>query len=204
VTWTATNGAATIGHGLGVAPSMIFVKDRTSIANWTAYHVSVGNTSGLVLNTTAASAASINYWNNTSPTSTVFSVGSYSNYLTDAHVAYCFAAVAGYSAFGKYTGNGSTDGPFVYCGFRPRWVLIKGTAASTNWVVIDTSRSPYNEGGAALYPNLSNAEGTNSGFDIYANGFKLKNNTGTDVNANGSTYIYAVFAENPFKNSLAR
>jgi hypothetical protein len=121
-------------------------------------------------------------------------------------VAYCFAAVPGYSAFGSYTGNGSSDGPFVYLGFRPRFILYKRSNASgDNWRIIDTSRDPFNVSGNELYPNLSNAEvasGTNTNYvDILSNGFKIRN---PNQNANGSTYIYAAFAETPFAYSNAR
>jgi hypothetical protein len=120
-------------------------------------------------------------------------------------VAYSFAAVAGYSAFGSYTGNGAADGPFVYTGFRPRYVLIKRSDSTGNWDVFDTSRDPYNASGQVLYPNSSSAEQTFSPFgDILSNGFKIRNSAATDFNANGGTYIYAAFAETPFRYSLAR
>ena len=120
-------------------------------------------------------------------------------------VAYCFAAIAGYSAFGSYTGNGSTDGPFVYLGFRPRYVLVKCTsnAAYGYWDVIDTSRDPYNAAFHELFPNDSSAEYTGGRYtDILSNGFKQR--ASAYANVNGETYIYACFAENPFKYSLAR
>jgi len=206
VTWTATNGNATIGHGLGVAPKMIIIKDRATAANWTVYHASIGNTAGLVLNDTSASNTNANFWNNTTPTSTVFSVGSFSNYLTDAHVAYCWAEIAGFSKFGSYTGNGSADGPFVYTGFRPKYIVLKSTTtAGSNWWAEDTSRSTYNAANALLFPNLSNAEYTTAGVetDILSNGFKLRTSS-NDGNKSGDTFIYMAFAENPFKNALAR
>jgi hypothetical protein len=118
-------------------------------------------------------------------------------------IAYCFAAVAGYSAFGSYTGNGSSDGPFIYTGFRPRFILIKSTGVES-WSIVDTSRSIYNQEDASLFPNLSNAEGTgNTVSDILSNGFKLRN-TWTGSNTNGQSYIYAAFAESPFNSSRAR
>jgi hypothetical protein len=114
--------------------------------------------------------------------------------------------VAGYSAFGSYTGNGSADGPFVYTGFRPRYILIKTSSAGTNgWQIRDTARDTYNTSLGRLYADLSNAEGTSAGndFDILSNGFKVRN-SGGDLNTSSGTYIYAAFAENPFKNALAR
>jgi hypothetical protein len=121
------------------------------------------------------------------------------------YVAYCWTPIAGYSAFGSYTGNGSTDGPFVYTGFRPKFVLIKRTDSATDWVIDDTARNPYNLTNLGLFPNGSYAEsaGTFSVLDILSNGLKFRG-SGTEFNASGGTYIYACFSENPFKNALAR
>jgi hypothetical protein len=118
-------------------------------------------------------------------------------------VAYCFAAVAGYSAFGKYTGNGNASGPFIYTGFLPRWIMIKSSSAISAWLVIDTSRQAYNVQGPYLTPNTSDAETTGTTvLDVVSNGFKMR--SATTLNTNAATYIYAAFAENPFNNSLAR
>ena len=204
VTYTGTGANATVGHGLGVAPSMIIFKNRQSTTSWLVYHTSMGNTNAMFLNGTSASGAFSTYFNNTSPTSTVFSLGSdTSGNGANNIVAYCFAAVPGYSAFGSYTGNGSTDGPFVYTNFRPRFVLIKSSSDAVNWYVYDTSRDTSNLAGNQLYPNLSNAEVSSVGIDILSNGFKLRYNA-SPLNASGSTYIYACFAENPSKLALAR
>jgi hypothetical protein len=204
VTYTGTGANATVGHGLGVAPSMIIVKDRTQASTWWVYNSNLGNTKYLELNATAAAGTSSAAWNNTSPTSTVFSVGTNTSESAKNYVAYCFAPVAGYSAFGSYTGNGSADGPFVYTGFRPRYVLIKSSSNVEEWHVHDTARDTYNLAIADLYPNSSSAEVTNSNqLDILSNGFKCRSsNSGT--NGSGYTFIYAAFAENPFKYSLAR
>ena len=120
-------------------------------------------------------------------------------------VTYCFAPVEGYSAFGSYTGNGSADGPFVYTGFRPRWVLWRASSTTGNWILIDTVRDAYNVSNARLFPNLSNAEqaNANGNIDVLSNGFKFRNTT-ADNNANGVTHIYAAFAENPFSLARAR
>jgi len=207
VTYTANNTAgATIGHGLGVTPSFIIVKSRNNVNSWNCYHASLGNTKGIDLNSTNAANTSSNYWNNTSPTSSVFSVALFTNNSTYTYVAYCFADVEGFSAFGSYTGNGSTDGPFVYTGFRPAFVLIKLAVGSTeSWTINDAARNPYNVSDAILYPNTSDAEGVGSGayIDFNVNGFKIRNSNPRN-NGSGYTYIYAAFAENPFKNSLAR
>jgi len=206
VTYTANNTAgATIGHGLGVAPSFIIVKSRSAVNSWNSYHISLGNTKGIDLNDTAAASTSSNYWNNTSPTSSLFSVAAYTNNLTGTYVAYCFAPVAGYSAFGSYTGNGSTDGPFVYLGFRPRFVLFKRSDAGTNsWEIRDTARDTYNKVDDRLFPNTSGAEDANNeGADFLSNGFKIRN-AGSGCNASAATYIYMAFAEAPFKFASAR
>ncbi len=186
-------------HGLGVAPAMIIMKDRTTAYNWDVYHQSVGYTQRLILNST--SAATSGFWA-AAPTSTVFSVTSSMGSNNDAVVAYCFAPIAGYSAFGSYTGNGSTDGAFIYTGFRPKFVIIKSTGVE-DWRMFDTSRSTYNIQGATLYPNTSSAENAGQLIDINSNGFKCRTTDGA-VNGSGTSYIYMAFAENPFKYANAR
>ena len=163
------------------------------------------------LNTTDAQAAisATSYGSVGQPTSTTFkgvagSVDSTTtNQNTQLYVAYCWAAVPGYSAFGSYTGNGSTDGPFIYLGFRPRWWLVKRTDTVESWNILDSSRDPYNQAGINLYPNLTNAESSNDLADLVSNGVKLRN-TWTGANTNSGTYIYAAFAENPFAIARAR
>ena len=207
VTYTGTGANATVGHGLGVAPSMIIVKNRDVNWSWRVYHSSLANTQILYLDATSAATTDATAWNSTSPTSSVFSVGSSGgvNESTKKLVAYCFAAVAGYSAFGSYTGNGSADGPFVFTGFRPRYIMIKRTDTTNSWVIYDTARIDYNVNDLRLYPNLSNAEGANqgAGLDILSNGWKARN-IDAQNNASGGTYIYAAFAEVPFKYALGR
>jgi len=207
VTYTGTGANATVGHGLGVAPSMILVKARNiSSVGFVVGHTSLPWPNGyLQLYSTNAVGSASTVWN-TSPTSSVFGVGTDlgTNYSSSAtYVAYCWSAVAGYSAFGSYTGNGSTDGPFVYLGFRPRYILWKRTDTTADWGVIDTSRDPYNTTGYDLTPNAASAEGSGYTVDFLSNGFKIRL-TATRINASGGTYIYAAFAENPFKYALAR
>jgi hypothetical protein len=209
VTYTGTGSTATVGHGLGVAPNMVIVKSRsTAGTDWPVYHSSLGATGILALDSTIAFTTLSTPWNNTAPTSSVFTVGTSgdTNLSTRTYVAYCFAAVAGYSAFGSYTGNGSADGPFVYTNMRSRFVMIKRTdSAGYDWVIYDTSRSTYNAVTLNLDPNSSAAE-TNtgsSGMDITSNGFKLRDGS-LFWNASGGTYIYMAFAEVPFKSALAR
>jgi hypothetical protein len=213
VTYTGTGANATVGHGLGVAPSMVIIKRRDTTSTWQVRHTSIAVASSIQLNSTAASASATTVWNSTAPTSTVFSIGTSTdvNASSGTYVAYCFSAVAGYSAFGSYTGNGSTDGPFVYLGFRPRFVMIKryDTGNTGSWYMMDTSRNTSNLVVYKLMAESSVAENgggestsTNT-IDILSNGFKLRS-TNTNSNSSGGTYIYSCFAENPFKNSLAR
>jgi len=207
VTYTGTGANATVGHGLNVTPSMVIVKRRDSSTNgdWFTYTAMTGNANALYLNLTNASAASGGAWNNTSPTSSVFTVGTSTgvNASASTYVAYCFAPIAGFSAIGSYTGNGSTDGPFIYTGFRPRWIMIKSSSAVGNWIVFDSSRLGYNGANDYLLPNSSLGEGTDVDIDILSNGFKPRDSAGP-TNVSGTTYVYACFAENPFKNALAR
>jgi hypothetical protein len=205
VTYTGNGTAgATVGHGLGVAPRMIFYKLYSTTSSWIVYHASVGATKILVLNSTAAEANSAAF-NNTAPSSTVFTLGGTAEGTNDnSMLAYCFAEVEGFSKFGSYTGNGSADGPFVYTGFRPAWIMIKSANSAYDWIVWDTVRNTYNEFTKFLYPNLNIAEAVGSGTaDAVSNGFKVRA-TSVTRNASGGTYIFAAFAENPFKNSLAR
>jgi len=199
---------ATVGHGLGVAPSMIIVKNRGTVSAWSIYHASLGATQAIYFDTSAG-AASLE-WNNTAPTSSVFSLYSYSavNQNTGNLVAYCWAPIAGFSAFGSFVGNGSSDGTFVYTGFRPRFVMFKQTNGVSNWQIIDTARSPYNVTNTALFPDLSSAETSATGptgydRDFLSNGFKMRSSA-SYINGSGNTFIYMAFAESPFRNALAR
>jgi len=212
VTYTGTGSNATVGHGLGAAPAMMIVKGRntTTGQSWRVYHknANASPASGVLnLNVTDAFFTSSTQWNNTAPTSSVLSIGTDPalNENTKNYVAYCWAEIAGFSKFGSYTGNGSADGPFVYLGFRPKYVLIKRTDAVASWEVIDTARDPYNASANYLYPNLSDAEvnAPSNTRDYLSNGFKIRH-SGGGSNASGGTYIYMAFAENPFKNANAR
>jgi hypothetical protein len=203
VTYTGTGSAATVGHGLGVAPSMILLKIRSAVDAWIVYSKSLGNTKIMVLNSTAAVNTRAD-WNNTSPTSSVFSIGTFSNENTNAatYVAYCFADVKGFSKFGSYTGNGNANGTFIYTGFRPSFFLIKNTTTAGNgWHIFDNKRIGFNTSNYQLTPNGSDAEDTTTGYtDILSNGFKMRS-TNDFNNKNGDTYIYMAFAENPFVSS---
>jgi len=196
---------ATVGHGLGVAPAIIIVKKRSSTGNWITYHTSTGINQYLYLNSTSASATATPTWGVSSTTFTLQQ--SFSDYNDNGvtYVAYCWSEIAGFSKFGSYTGNGSSDGPFIYTGFRPKFVLVKRADTIANWTIRDTARNSYNSANLGLFPNLSNADDSTSGrdIDILSNGFKIRG-TDSDLNTSSGTYIYMAFAENPFKNALAR
>jgi hypothetical protein len=209
VTYTGTGANATVGHGLGVAPAMIIAKSRSGTTDWNVYHSSLGATQAIYLNRTTAAQTSSAFWNNTAPTSSVFSLGTGTdiNASGATNVAYCWSEIAGFSKFGSYTGNGSSDGPFVYLGFRPKFVMFKRTDSSSNWWMIDTSRSPINQMADVLLADSNGAEFSSGtgwpGIDYLSNGFKLRG-TASGINASGGTYIYMAFAENPTKFANAR
>jgi hypothetical protein len=211
VTYTGTGANATVGHGLGVAPRMVIVKSRTNSDNWVVWNTVSFNASSanvLFLNGDSGNFSGATYFNSTAPTSTVFSVGTVvdTNRSGGNLVAYCFSEIAGFSKIGSYTGNGSTDGPFVFTGFRPKFIMTKRTDTSGFWwEMVDTSRSPFNVASSALYANSSSAEFSGSVYDkdILSNGFKMRGTNGAQ-NASGGTYIYMAFAECPFQNSNSR
>ena len=215
VTYTgnATSGA-TVGHGVGVAPSMIILKSRTVATNWYVYHSRLTSDQyQLYLNLTSGEdATGITAFNDKAPTSSVFELpgsGYGSNNSGATYVAYCFAEVEGFSKFGSYTGNGSPDGPFSYLGFRPAFVMIKSTGVGTRWIIWDAARDTYNVADKTLAPNFNAEEFVNPPYwyvDLLSNGFKVRGYQSGDTENNypSSTYIYMAFAENPFKNALAR
>jgi len=205
VTYTGTGSAATVGHGLGAEPQFIAIKGRTNVDSWGVYpgtSMGYGGQYRLKLNETSPVLATSVYWNNTDATSSVFTVN------TDAqvngsgvdYVAYCWNEVEGFSKIGKYTGNGSADGPFLWCGFRPAFVLVKRTNTADNWVIVDSSRNSYNVANLRIYPDTTNADITSTIYDFLSNGFKLRASDG-GVNGSGSTYIFMAFAEHPFGGS---
>ena len=214
VTYTGTGANATVGHGLGVAPKMVIVKVRSAVDNWQVYRSDFSSPANdyLQLNTTIAKSTygvGNGIWNG-GATSSIFGVGPLSgvNGSGMTYVAYCFSEIAGYSKMGSYTGNGSADGTFVYCGFRPRYILQKASSTTSQWMIFDTSRNTYNVlTNAELLANSSAAEGTGAWgteMDILSNGFKFRGFDNTNFNYTGVTYIYYAIAETPFKNALAR
>ena len=197
----STSGA-TVGHGLGVTPSMIIVKRRTAGEQWEVYHKTLGATKRMALDTTGASSASSSRWNNTEPTTSVFSLGNSgaTNTSGSTYIAYCFADVQGYSKFGSYTGNGNVDGTFIYTGFKPAFVMYKSSSGAYNWIMQDNKRAnPFNEINADVRANVSDAEATSTSYndvDFLSNGIKLREDN-NDQNGSGGTYIYMAFAEAP-------
>ena len=210
VTYTGTTSAGSIAHGLGAVPKMIIVKNRDDGAeNWAVQSPTASDpwTDYMYLDLANAPDDNAGLWNDTAPTSTVFTIGT-SGVVSQAenHVAYCFAEKQGYSKIGRYIGNGNADGSFVYTGFKPAWVMIKRASGSENWVIWDNQRDPFNNFYHVLLANASSAEDTtNAGSggryvgDFLSNGFKLRNTH--DTSNSSSTYIYMAFAESPFVSS---
>jgi hypothetical protein len=197
VTYTGAGAAGTVGHGLGVTPALIILKSRSNgTSNWYIWHQSVSGTDGNLTFTTEAKSTNAALWN-TGHTSTTFGVGNYVGFTenTATFVAYCFAEIPGYSKMGSYTGNGSANGPFIYTGFRPAYVLIKRTdSAGSEWNIIDSIRPAYNPE-QFLFADTAGDETTTYAFDILSNGFKWRQAT---YNASGGTYIFYAVAERPF------
>jgi len=199
------SGNQTISHNLSAVPKWWNIKRLDQASNWCTYHVGLGGADhNLFLNTTSASQTDTGIWNNTLPTSSVFSVGNNidANGNGASHIYYGWAEKQGYSKFGSYTGNGNADGTFIYTGFRPAWIIIKRSSSSgSNWHMHDTKRDPFNIVSADLYADANNAEDDSTDrLDIVSNGIKIRNSNGA-YNTSGATYIYAAFAESPFVNS---
>ena len=202
VTYTGTGSNTTVGHGLGVKPNFILFKKREGTSNWITYDSENTATSYLHLNLTDAVASASTIYNNTEPTSSVFSIGtnSHVNTASGTYLAYCFAEKQGYSKIGSYTGNGNANGTFLYLGFKPAFIIIKDLSSTDPWHMIDNKRSPINLMNARLFPSNSNAENTSADIcDFVSNGIKFR---GTNDGFNGSrNYLYYAVAESPFVNS---
>ena len=214
IAYTGTGSAATIPHGLGVAPRMVIVKRLNSSDNWTVGHQNMKDVSpwdwAIKLNTTATPADDATNWNDTAPTATVFSIGTSTevNTNTSTYIAYCFADIKGYSKFGGYIGNGNADGPFIYTGFRPAFVVAKKSSTGTgSWRMIDNKRNSYNGQFSTLEANTVNAQYAGSddfgNTDLLSNGFKLRDDY-EQVNGSGLSYIYMAFAAFPFVSSNSK
>jgi len=212
ITTTGTGATGTIAHGLGAVPEIIISKQRSNAENWAIYHGSNTNapeTEILTLNTTDATADNANGYNDTAPTSSVFTVHTKNEVNTDArtYVHYVFTPIQGYSKFGSYTGNGdATNGPFVYTGFKPAWIMQKRTDSADSWYMWDVKRALdsqgyFNRNDKYLQANSSGVQSTGAGFDFLSNGFRPVSTNAGYINASGGTYIYMAFAEHPFVSS---
>ena len=210
-TGNATSGA-TVGHGLGVVPEWVMVVCRSSAGNWNIYHANntaAPATDFLALETTGATADVANIWNDTAPTSSVFSIGNNAaiNGNGETFVAYCWHSVEGFSKFGSWIGNANDVAPFIYTGFRPAWIMWKKTSGTENWFIVDNARTPHNKANKQLWANDAIAEQTSaagaSELHILSNGFK-PTGAGGAMNGNNATYVFFAFAEIPFKYSNAR
>jgi len=208
VLYTGTGTAATIGHGLGIAPKFYIIKNRNNSGNtnWVVYHDGLtSNAYNVLLNTGIAESNSVGYWNSTSPTSSVFSVKGGSDDVNNStgnnYVAYLWTEIQGFSKFGSFIGNGDANGPFVYTGFQPGWIMWTNIDNTSNWYMYDSKRNTYNGATNYLTPGTVAAEASNGGLmHFHSNGFKVLN-TGSDMNVAGETTIYVAFAENPFVTS---
>ena len=204
VSYTGTGSTATVGHGLGVAPKVILIKGRSNSGAWQYYNEALGNANKCLLNSSGA-AISSGYMNNTSPTSSVFTVVNDSDVGTSGYtyIAYCFADIKGHSKSGNYNGNSNTNGAFIYCGFKPKFILIKNRNRNENWTIHDNNMdADYNVNQTKVSPNDTGAKSSNAAFkmDFLANGFKIRT-TDTALNQNGEGYLYLAFAEEPLVSS---
>jgi len=208
LTFEGNTTAKTVSHNLSAVPHCMLLKnyDTTGGTNWIMYHHSLGNTYGIVLNENEDQDDQAHYWNDTTPTSSVFTVGdgAQTNGSADGAsiISYLWSEKQGFSKFGSYKGNGNADGPFVYTGFRPAFLMVKKSSGTGNWVMSDNKRVGYNRVGHTLYANTSGAELAGDGvyFDLLSNGFKIRDASSAN-NTSGGTYIYMAFAEAPFVNS---
>jgi hypothetical protein len=203
-TYTSPNSSSnqSFAHGLNAKPDFIIVKNRDRGYNWDIYHSSRGYSSSFTFTTNGTRTGAFS----AEPTSTVVNTkNDYTHYSTDDYIAYCWTAVEGYSGFGSYVGNGSSDGPFVALSFAPKWVMVKGISSNTGWRIWDSEREPHNPKDKTLHPMDSQNE-TNYGsddVDFLSNGFRIRD-TGSYQNSDNQTYVYAAFAEHPFKTARAR
>jgi hypothetical protein len=205
IVYTGTGSNGTIAHGLGKAPEFLIFKRGNATNVWATWHQALGDDYKIVLNSTDAKDSDGAFMNSTLPTSTNITVGGAStntNADGGTYLCYAWTSIQGYSKFGKYVGNSNANGPFIYLGFKPAFVMLKRTNTTSNWIIMDSKRNAFNEMESRLFPNLGNAEQTQStyGLDFLSNGFKLRD-TVSQSNGSGSTYIYMAFAENPFTTS---
>jgi hypothetical protein len=206
VSYTGNGSNRTISHSLSAVPKMMIIKNRTATSgdrDWSVYHQALGNGSFCLLNTDGAKDDSSGFFNNTTPTSSVFSLGTNTrvNANSDTFIAYLFAEKQGYSKFGSYIGNGNADGTFVYTGFKPAWLMVKRTTvAGENWYIYDNKRKTFNPNDKLLFADRTLAEQTFGDIDFTSQGFKIRT-TNNSANDSGETYIFMSFSESPFVTS---
>jgi len=202
IKYTGTGSAATVGHGLGAVPKTIWIKKTSGSESWGVYHNSIGNTHFLQFNTTGGDSNNDTFWNDTTPTSSVFSIKSDAgvNGSGQTYIAYCFAEKTGFSKFGTYNGNGNANGTFVYTGFKPSLIIIKRSDATGWWSMFNDKSLGYNADNNALFPSSNDAENTSNFLDIVSNGFKLRDSN-ANLNNSGSKYVYMAFAKAPLVGS---
>ena len=207
ITYTGTGSAGTIAHGLGVVPEWIIVKGRDIATDGMVYHganTSAPETDALTLPENSATSDNAGWWNDTAPTSSVFTLGTHDRVNKDGntYIAYCFTPIKGYSKFGSYTGNGDADGPFVYTGFKPAWVLIKETGATRNWTMADSKSQTAGNGGVtnSHQANTTGAKDANERMDWLSDGFRIRTSS-TTWNTSSGNFVYMCFAEHPFVSS---
>ena len=205
VSYTGNGSNRTISHSLSAVPKVMFVKRRSSASDWTCYFEALGNTKRGILNSSAAPDTASTFWNSTTPTSSVFSVGTSggTNASSETYIAYLFAEKKGFSKFGEFIGNGNANGTFVYTGFKPAWILVKNTEITEGaWVINDNKRNAFNPNSNTLTPHNSETENTGTDrTDFLSNGFKLRVGSSTAWNGNGNKIVYMAFAESPFVTS---
>ena len=201
-TASSSSGNMTVGHGLGATPKMVIVKDIGATGNWQTYFEGIGtaNQQYLKLNATSAVSNISGLWG-AGMTSSLIGIGvGVAVDASESDIAYCFAEKQGYSKFGQYVGNGNVDGTFVYTGFKPAWVMVKRTDSTSDWLICDNKRDPFNGVFKKLFPNLAQGDDSYESFDFVSNGFKIRS-SGTGHNASGANMIFMAFAESPFVNS---
>jgi hypothetical protein len=204
-----TTSGATVGHGLGVKPDIIIFKRRNSATDWHVYHSALPNSENalLYLNTTAVPGVSSQFLNSTQPTDTIITLGNSAGTNGNSMIAYCFAEIEGYSKFGTYVGNNNVDGPFVYTGFRPAFVITKASATTGNWALFDSTRDAFNDNDLNMFyvnANLAESAFAVSPVDLLSNGFKIRHSTADGYSNATGQHVYMAFAEKPFKYANAR
>jgi hypothetical protein len=201
ISYVGSGANTTVGHGLGAVVDCAIIKNLVSANSWPVYHKGIGNTNYMFLSGTTISTADSTYWNNTTPTSSVISLGTNSNLNNNGgnYIMYAFATVPGFSSFEGYTGDGSSNGLFLYTGFKPRFAIFKQASVARSWIMLNPAGQTHNVQGPYLFADTAASEGTATALmDFLSNGIKMRSNN-PNTNANTGTYVYMAWAESPFK-----